>query len=170
MIRDYNKDHCRQYDIRLNNLEEDLILAGLTADDVNNLNIADFVLQHEEKEICYEEVKSFIERHEWLGRMSLYPTNIFTARYNGILAGVVIMDMPSVFSKMLGDETRKIERLISRGACISWSPKNLGSSLIMFAIKWMVKNTRFRLFVAYSDIEAKELGTIYQACNFLLYR
>ena len=30
----------------------------------------------------------------------------------------------------------------------------------------MVKNTRFRLFVAYSDIEAKELGTIYQACNF----
>lgn len=166
MIRDYNKDHCWQYDIRLNNLEEDLILAGLTADDVNNLNIADFVLQHEEKEICYEEVKSFIERHEWLGRMSLYPTNIFTARYNGILAGVVIMDMPSVFSKMLGDETRKIERLISRGACISWSPKNLGSSLIMFAIKWMVKNTRFRLFVAYSDIEAKELGTIYQACNF----
>ena len=166
MIRDYNKDHCWQYDIRLNNLEEDLILAGLTADDVNNLNIADFVLQHEEKEICYEEVKSFIERHEWLGRMSLYPTNIFTARYNGILAGVVIMDMPSVFSKMLGDETRKIERLISRGACISWLPKNLGSSLIMFAIKWMVKNTRFRLFVAYSDIEAKELGTIYQACNF----
>ena len=166
MIRDYNKDHCWQYDIRLNNLEEDLILAGLTADDVNNLNIADFVLQYEEKEICYEEVKSFIERHEWLGRMSLYPTNIFTARYNGILAGVVIMDMPSVFSKMLGDETRKIERLISRGACISWSPKNLGSSLIMFAIKWMVKNTRFRLFVAYSDIEAKELGTIYQACNF----
>lgn len=166
MIRDYNKDHCWQYDIRLNNLEEDLILAGLTADNVSNLNVTDFVLQHEEKEICYEEVKSFIERHEWLGRMSLYPTNIFTARYNGILAGVVIMDMPSVFSKMLGDETRKIERLISRGACISWSPKNLGSSLIMFAIKWMVKNTRFRLFVAYSDIEAKELGTIYQACNF----
>jgi len=30
----------------------------------------------------------------------------------------------------------------------------------------MVKNTRFRLFVAYSDVEAKELGTIYQACNF----
>lgn len=36
----------------------------------------------------------------------------------------------------------------------------------MFAIKWMVKNTNYRLFVAYSDVEAKELGTIYQACNF----
>jgi len=76
------------------------------------------------------------------------------------------MDMPNAFSKMLGDETKKIERLISRGACISWSPKNLASALIMFGIKWMVKNTRFRLFVAYSDTEANELGTIYQACNF----
>jgi hypothetical protein len=30
----------------------------------------------------------------------------------------------------------------------------------------MVKNTRYRLFTAYSDPTAKELGTIYQACNF----
>lgn len=74
--------------------------------------------------------------------------------------------MPNAFSKMLGEDTRKIEKLISRGACVSWSPKNLASKLIMFSINWMVKNTRFRLFTAYSDIEAKELGTIYQACNF----
>lgn len=166
MIRDYNKDHCWQYDIRLKNSNDDLIIAGLSVDETKDLKVSDFTLQHEDKDSCYGEVKSFIERHEWLGRMSLYPTNIFTARYRGILAGVVIMDMPSVFSKMLGDDTKKIERLISRGACISWSPKNLASSLIMFAIKWMVKNTPYRLFVAYSDAEAKELGTIYQACNF----
>lgn len=30
----------------------------------------------------------------------------------------------------------------------------------------MVSNTRYRLFTAYSDPTAKELGTIYQACNF----
>lgn len=30
----------------------------------------------------------------------------------------------------------------------------------------MVANTEFRLFTAYSDPTAKELGTIYQACNF----
>ena len=36
----------------------------------------------------------------------------------------------------------------------------------MFSIKWMAKNTPFRAFTAYSDPEAKELGTIYQACNF----
>lgn len=183
MIRDYNEKHCWQYDIRLNNLNDDLILAELSLDETKNLKVSDFIFQNEKKEDCFNEVKSFIERHEWLGKISLYPTHIFTARYKGILAGVVIMDLPIVFSKMLNGvnipvllddgtleteniKTRRIERLISRGACISWSPKNLGSSLIMFAIKWMVKNTRFRLFVSYADVEAKELGTIYQACNF----
>lgn len=166
MIRNYKEDHCWQYDIRVNNLEEDLILSNITHNDVKNLRVSDFIFQQEEKNACFNEVKNFIERHEWLGRMSLYPTHFFTARYKGILAGVVIMDMPCVFSKLLGEETKKLERLISRGACISWSPKNLGSSLIMYAINWMVKNTQYRLFVAYSDVEAKELGTIYQACNF----
>jgi len=162
----YAKDHCWQYDIRVNNFEEDLKLSGLDIKIVKNLRCDDFTFQQEEKLIVYSEVKSFIERHEWLGKMSLYPTHIFTARYNGVLAGVVVMDMPNAFSKMLGEKTRKIERLISRGACISWSPKNLASSLVTFAIRWMVKNTQYRLFVAYSDSEAKELGTIYQACNF----
>jgi hypothetical protein len=184
MIRDYKEKYCWQYNIRLNNLTDDLVKAGLTIEETEGLKISDFVFQYEEKNTCFEEIKNFIERHEWLGRISLYPTHIFSARYKGILAGVVIMDLPTVFSHMLNGvdielmnddrtytfteniETRKIERLISRGACISWSPKNLGSALVMFAINWMVKNTRFRLFVAYSDVEAKELGTIYQACNF----
>lgn len=166
MKENYNEKHCWQYDIRLNNLAHDLIENNLTLFETNDLRISDFEFQFEEKNTCFNEVKKFIERHEWLGRVSLYPTHIFTARYKGILAGVVIMDMPSVFSKLLGEDTKKVERLISRGACISWSPKNLGSSLIMFAINWMVKNTQYRLFVAYSDVEAKELGTIYQACNF----
>tara|TARA_R110002020_G_scaffold73742_3_gene189148 strand:- start:1523 stop:2020 length:498 start_codon:yes stop_codon:yes gene_type:complete len=37
----------------------------------------------------------------------------------------------------------------------------------MNSIKHMVKHTEFRVFSAYSDPEAKELGTIYQACNFI---
>ena len=162
----YNSAQCWQYDIRIKNFNDDLILAGLTKEQIMNLKISDFVFQNEEKSLVFKEIKSFIERHEWLGRLSLYPTHFFTARYNGILAGVVVMDMPNAFSKLLGDNTKQIERLISRGACVSWSPKNLASKLISFSIKWMVKNTQYRLFTAYSDTEAKELGTIYQACNF----
>jgi hypothetical protein len=37
----------------------------------------------------------------------------------------------------------------------------------MYAIDWMVKNTPFRLFTCYADPEAREIGQIYQACNFL---
>lgn len=165
-LNTYDKEHCWQYDIRLNNYNEDLLQSGLTQEEVSNLKVSDFTFSNENKDSVYKEVKEFIERHEWLGRVSLYPTHFFTARYKGILCGVVIIDMPAAFSKMLGDNTKKLERLISRGACISWSPKNLASSLISYSIKWMVSNTDYRLFTAYSDPEAKELGTIYQACNF----
>jgi hypothetical protein len=168
-MREYKEEHCWQYDIRLNNKKDDVLLLknnNIDINEIKNLKVSDFQLQYEEKKAVYAEAKKFIETHEWLGRMSLYSTHIFTARYKGILAGVVIMDLPTAFSKLLGDNTRTIERLISRGACISWSPKNLASALIMFSINWMVKNTRFRVFTAYSDPEAKELGTIYQACNF----
>lgn len=165
-VKQYNKAHCWQYDIRLNNFEDDVKESGLSEGEIRGLRCSDFILQQEPKESVFTEVKLFIERHEWLGKVSLYPTHFFTARYKGRLAGVVIMDMPVAFSKLLGEDTKKLERLISRGACVSWSPKNLASKLIMFAINWMVHNTPFRLFTAYSDTEARELGTIYQACNF----
>lgn len=178
---DYAQPHCWQYEIRQQNAEADLAMAieffaqprslfdvvyKVDATTLLALKVPDYTLAFEEKASCYEEVTAFIKRHEWLGQMSARPTHIFTARYRGLLCGVVVMDMPNAFSKLLGEGTRKVERLIARGACISFSPKNLGSALVMFAVKWMVHNTRFRLFTAYSDPEAKELGTIYQACNF----
>jgi hypothetical protein len=168
-IKAYHEEHCWQYEIRKKNYQEDLEIAGLSEEEVSTLRISDFeftAYDETTKKLIWKDAKAFIERHEWLGKMSLYPTHIFTATYKGILAGIVIMDMPNSFSKLLGEGTRKIERLISRGACVSWSPKNLASSLIMFGIHWAVKNTRFRVFTAYSDSEAKEIGTIYQACNF----
>ena len=164
----YNQETCWQYNIRVKNRESDLIENNLTIDDVANLSISDFTFHFVPKtdKETTEKIKKFIEKHEWLGKVSLYPTHYFIAKYKDIMAGVIIMDMPNAFSKLLGEKTKKIERLISRGACISWSPKNLASALISYSIKWMVRNTDYRVFTAYSDPEAKELGTIYQACNF----
>lgn len=162
----YDKEHCWQYDMRLNNLEEDIRISGLTKEEISNLRTKDFehkaITDPKEKALCNE----FIKRHEWLGDISQYPTHFFGTYYKGILAGVIIMNMPNAFSKLLGEETKELERLISRGACISWSPKNLASNFLMFCINWMVQNTRYRLFTAYSDPTAKELGTLYSACNF----
>ena len=97
-FKTYDKNVCWQYDIRKKNLYKDLDLCGLSLNDIENLSCDNFILQQEEKSQIFNEVKEFIERHEWLGKMSLYPTHFFTARYNGILAGVVVMDMPNALN------------------------------------------------------------------------
>lgn len=163
---DYDKPWCWQYDIRLRNLEEDKFWSMLSDDKIADLKPTDFDMYLSTDENEHKEMTKFIERHEWLGTISLYITHWFACRYKGILAGVILMNQPNSFSKLLGEETSKLERLISRGACISWSPKCLASHFLMFCIKWMVQNTEYRLFTAYSDVEAKEIGTIYQSCNF----
>lgn len=170
-FKDYDKDHCWQYDIRVSNLDDDIKESGLTKSQVENLRIDDFDFSYVDKTDSKQcaEIVQFIKRHEWLGKLPNRPTQRFTARLktNGALAGVVIMATPNAFSKVMGPTTKDLEKLISRGACISWSPKNMGSWLVMQSINWMVDNTQFRFFTAYSDPEAKELGTIYQACNFI---
>ncbi len=165
----YSLSHCYQYEIRLQNLEKDLNDFGLAKEETNNLRVKDFELKFidkEDTEHC-KKIKQFIERHEWLGSMPHRPTHRFIATYKGIIAGAIVMSTPNAFSNLLGKESRDLEKLISRGACISWSPKNLASALIMYSIRWMVTNTPYRYFTAYSDVEARELGTVYQACNFI---
>jgi hypothetical protein len=191
-FNNYNKDHCWQYDIRLSNLTEDLAQANFTKEYVSGLRVSDFEFKNVTSKEEQQNLKAFIERHEWLGTLSQYTTHWFACYHtptnnltewmedNGdgcggyalniddykILAGVILFNMPNAFSKLLGENTKELERLISRGACISWSPKNLGSSFLMWCLNWMAKNTKWRLFTAYSDPTAREIGTIYQACNF----
>lgn len=163
---DYDKPWCWQYDIRLRNLESDKFWSMLSDSEIAGLKPTDFDMYHSDSEKEHREMTEFIKKHEWLGNISQFPTDWFACRYKGILAGVIIMNQPNSFSKLLGEDTPKLERLISRGACISWSPKCLASHFLMFCIKWMVQNTPYRLFTAYSDVEAKEMGTVYQSCNF----
>ncbi len=165
-LNSYDKDHCWQYDIRVKNLQEDLDMFGLTQKYVDSLRVPDFDFKNITDKAEQKKLKAFIERHEWLGNLSQYTTHWFACYHNDIIAGVILFNMPNAFSKILGEDTKELERLISRGACISWSPKNLASSFLMWSIKHMVNNTKYRLFTAYSDPTAKELGTIYQACNF----
>jgi len=174
-LYNYNENHCWQYNIRLKNISEDVNISGLSSELINSLRVSDFIFMNITDKFRQKEIIKFIEKHEWLGTISPYTTHYFGCYYFAknkgmfgeyILAGAELFNMPNAFSKLLGEETKIKERLISRGACISWSPKNLASSFLMWCIKWMVDNTSYRLFTAYSDVLAKELGVIYQACNF----
>lgn len=165
-IADYGQEHCYQYQRRLDTIEEDKIVHNMTDEDIANISLDDFVFKNITSKEDKAKATEFIKRYEWLGTIGSYPTHWFTAYYKGILSGVIIMSMPNAFSKLLGEETKNIERLIARGASASFCPKNLGSKFLMWCIKWMVDNTRYRLFTCYSDPQAKELGSIYQALNF----
>jgi hypothetical protein len=165
-LNTYEKDHCWQYDIRVQNMDEDLKEAGITKEYAEALKVTDFVFKMVDDKKERQNLTKFIKRHEWLGNLSQFTTHWFAAYHKDILAGVILMNVPNSFSKLMGENTSELERLISRGACISWSPKNLASAFMMWSIKWMVDNTNYRIFTAYSDPSAKELGTIYQACNF----
>lgn len=168
--RAYDKAHSWQYDIRLRTLAEDLVHNGMSEAYVQGLTVKDFTFAPLVTKSEHRQAVAFIKRYEWLGTLSQYTTHWFGAwhQYHGqrMLAGVILMNMPNAFSKLLGDDTPNLERLISRGACISWSPRCLASSFMMWSIRWMAQHTAYRLFTAYADPSAKELGTIYQACNF----
>jgi hypothetical protein len=169
----YDGDKCWQGHLREVNYERDLKDASLTPEEAESLRTSDFEFEYipkTDKAKCRQLVQ-FIERHEWLGKMPTWLTHRFAWYLNvpgkpRVLSGVIVMATPNAFSNILGAENKNKEKLIARGACISFGPKNLGSHIIMDAIKWMVKNTEFRFFTAYSDPDAKELGTIYQACSF----
>ena len=169
-FKDLEENHCWQYEVRLRNTERDLIGLGKDLAWAKSLRTSDFSFDYVDKtdrEQC-DEVRDFIIRHEFLGCLPNRPTHRFTARLKGTgtLAGVIVMATPNAFSHLLGKENKNIIKLVSRGASISWSPKNMGSWLVSRACKWMVRNTDFRCFEAYSDPLAKELGTIYQALNW----
>ena len=111
-FKNYSKDHCWQYEIRLQNLEDDLKAIGLSKSEMEKLSIDDFLFSYvdkEDKKQC-EEIKDFIKKHEWLGNIPNRPTHRFTARLkqNNALAGVVIMATPNAFSHLLGKENRDL--------------------------------------------------------------
>jgi len=151
---------CHQYKKKIE--WHDLDIETLSFDP-EGLIASQFTLNNE---LLSSEITEFIEKYEWLGHIGNTPKWCFTARYQNILAGVVLINEPAKYSKILGSGTPKYEAIIQRGASSSWAPKNLSSRLIMFSCKWMVDNTDKRCFVAYADPVANERGIVYQACGF----
>lgn len=151
---------CHQFKKKLEWYQEDLKNLPF---EPHNLKASLFSLSKEE---LTEEIKNFIIKYEWLGSVGFNVKWCFTARYRGLLAGVVLISEPTSYSNLLGKDTPIYEALIQRGATSSWAPRNLGSRLIMFSCHWMVENTSKRIFIGYADQEANERGLIYRACNF----
>ena len=118
------------------------------------------------KPVSYETAKSLITEFEWMKSMpaiSLHQYGIFF----GLNCGGVVVYSPE-YCENLGSwdkygYTGKII-LLSRGACLPWTPKNTASRLIRQSMKLLPE--QYEVVTATVDPMAGEIGTIYQACGF----
>jgi hypothetical protein len=128
------------------------------------------------REIDYQTAKTIILKYEWLGNMGT------TARTFGLffgeeLAGVTCFGHPQgVAVNICGEENADKVYWLARGACVHWAHPHSASFLInesckMFAQPWKTskgesKSPKF-VFLATADTDAGEIGTVYQASNWL---
>ena len=120
------------------------------------------------RKITRDEASKIIYEYEWLGTMGkgMYNYGIF---FDGILGGGVCFGTVASLTAgdMFGKENADKAICLERGACAWWAHEHSASKLISFATSDMAKNTKYRIFYAYSDDSAGEIGTVYQACNWL---
>lgn len=125
------------------------------------------------REITYNEAKQVIDKYEWLGCMPVCVRHCYglffpSKKSNGYLLGGV-----TVFSQEYAENTGVWDKygytgkiiLLARGVNLHFCPKNANSHLIMESIKLLPP--QYEVVTCTIDNLAGEVGTIYQACNFV---
>lgn len=119
--------------------------------------------------ISRAEAESIILPHEWLGTMPPGIRACYGLVGEGILLGAACFGQGSgPRSRFLcGPEWADRVITLSRGACTHRAHHHAGSFLVSRAVKLVAEDLGARVVTAYSDPDAGEVGTIYQACNWL---
>ena len=120
--------------------------------------------------ISMAEATTIIMEYEWLGSM---PAGAVFA-YGLIgpdeeILGTSVFSVPpgSESNALCGDENRDKVICLARGACVPWTEKNAPSFQTSQACRMAYRDHGHQIFFGYSDSAAGEIGTIYQACNWL---
>jgi hypothetical protein len=119
------------------------------------------------REIERKTAKTIILKYEWLKTMGTTDFQ-FGLYFGQHLAGAVCFGRTAgtnTANSICGKEYTHLVKTLNRGACVHWSHPHSASFLIVRACKLMAKKG-FHIFVAYSDPEAGEVGTVYQACGW----
>lgn len=76
-IEEYDKDHCYQYQKRIDTLEEDKQLLGWDDEFISNIDLNEFEFSFvgDDKNLK-QECTSFIKRYEWLGTIRKLPNSL----------------------------------------------------------------------------------------------
>lgn len=109
-----------------------------------------------------------ILKYEWLGTMAQtgHHFGIFFGAYCAgvtcVAAGAATGGVNShcelgLLSSQLGT--------LARGACVHWAPRGCNSKLVSWTCR-LIARAGIKAVLAYSDTDAGEVGTIYQACSW----
>lgn len=126
--------------------------------------------------ISSKDAKDFISRYEWIAahRGEKYAMGAGTKFCYGLKLSDEIIGV-ACFNIGGGPEPRRIcqdpdvvKRTIClcRGACAPHAPKDAGSFLTRHACRLVNNQYGYEVFFAYSDSDAGEIGTIYQAVGW----
>ncbi len=131
-----------------------------------NLDLKDAVV----KKIDRDTAKKVILEYEWLGTMAS-TSHHYGIFFDGVCGGVVCYG-PNCTAAVYAHKEFGLEKdqywNLARGACVHWTPKGAASKLISQSLKLLKEEEpKAQLVIAYSDTNAGEIGTVYQATNWV---
>ena len=119
-------------------------------------------------QITKEQAEPIILKYEWLGTINRFPV-----AYYGLFSPFGEIHGVACFGRGNGTNAGKITTseisrpiALERGACVHYSHPHAPSFLVSGACRAMYRDHGYNTFYAYSDPDAGEVGTIYQACNW----
>ena len=132
--------------------------------DCRDANVKDFVV----KPTTIQYVRDFVETWHYSSNVNgLRISNVFGLFYNDNLIGAMIygpLGMANTWKKYADSEDQVVE--LRRLCCIDNTPRNTESYFIGKTLRWLKKNTSYKVVVSYADTFHNHQGTIYKASNF----
>lgn len=113
-------------------------------------------------------VRDFVETWHYSSNVNgLRISNVFGLFYQDNLIGAMIygpLGMANTWKKYADSENEVVE--LRRLCCIDNTPRNTESYFIGKTLRWLKKNTNYKIVISYADTFHNHQGTIYKASNF----
>ena len=141
-------------------------LSSLLYEDIDcrNVNVKDFVV----KLTTIQYVRDFVQKWHYSSNVNgLRISHVFGLFCEDHLIGAMIygpLGMANTWKKYVNAENEIVE--LRRLCCIDNTPKNTESYFIGKTIKWLKKNSDYKMIISYADTFYNHQGTIYKASNF----
>jgi hypothetical protein len=132
--------------------------------DYRNARVKDFIVSP----TSIQQVRDFVETWHYSANVNgLRISHVFGLYYESNLIGAMIygpLGMANTWKKYADSEDQVVE--LRRLCCIDNTPKNTESYFIGKTLKWLKKNTDYKVVISYADTFHNHEGTIYKASNF----